>query len=63
MVSGLSLSVLPNLRKGFLCNLYHVIEYDDENGVDDFKFKDASTYEGCLRQNDTLYWFGIEMAK
>ena len=39
MVSGLSLSVLPNLRKGFLCNLYHVIEYDDENGVDDFKIK------------------------
>ena len=52
MDTGPSPSVLPNLRKGFLSNFYHVIESDDDNDDDDeFRFNDSSIYEGyfCVK--------------
>ena len=49
IVTSSSPSVRPFLYKGFLGNFYHDIECDDDC-IDEFRFKDASTQEGRLQQ-------------
>ena len=75
-VTGLSQSVHPKPRKGFLSNFYHVIESDDDD--DDNEEEEEEEKEGeveelgltmiqsmrviCIK-NGILTLFGIETAK
>ena len=34
----------------------------DDDDDDEFRYNNASTHEGCLRQNGILTWFCIETA-
>ena len=56
MIADSSPSVLPNLRKGFLNNIYHVIDddNDDDYDDDDLGLNDESNHDDHLRQKRFL---------
>ena len=58
MIADSSPSVLPNLCKGFLNNIYHVIDDDDNDDDyddDDSGLNDASSHDDHLRQKGIWY--------